>query len=105
MSFINMRQLPQTIHSDTPAVDSGVNQAQLFVGKQSLISDIYPMFSGKDFVNTLEDNIHRCCAIDKLINDSAKNEMSHKVKDILRAYNINGWQSEPYHKNKISVEW
>ena len=36
-----------TVYSDTPAVDSGVKQAQLFVGKESLVSDIYPMRSGK----------------------------------------------------------
>ena len=89
-----------TVYSDTPTVDSGVKQAQLFVGNESLVSDIYPMRSGKQFVNTLEDNIHRHSAMDKLISDSAKNEISHKVKDILRAYNISDWQSEPYHQNQ-----
>ena len=78
-----------TVYSDSPAVDSGVKQAQLFVGKESLVSDIYPMRSGKQFVNTLVDNIQRQGARDKLISDSAKNEVSHKVKDIVRAYIIN----------------
>ena len=37
-----------TVYSDSSAVDSGVKQAQLFVGKESLVSDIYPnMRSGK----------------------------------------------------------
>ena len=94
-----------TVYSDTPAVDSGVKQAQLFVGKDSLVSDIYPIRSGKQFVNTLEDNICRSSAMDKLISDSVKNEISHKVKDILRAYNINEWQSEPYHQNQNPAEW
>ena len=48
-----------THYSDTPAIDSGVKLAQLFVGKDSLLSDIYPMRSGKQFVNTLEDTICR----------------------------------------------
>ena len=61
--------------------------------------------SGKQFVNTLEDNIRKRGAMDKLISDSAKNEISHKVKDILRAYNINDWQSEPYHQNQNPAEW
>ena len=56
-------------------MDSGVKQAQRFVGKVSLVSDIYPMRSGKQFVNTLEDNIHRHGAMDKLISDSAKNDL------------------------------
>ena len=46
-----------TIFSDTPAIDSGVECAQLFVGKKSLVTDIYPMKSNSDFVSTLEDNI------------------------------------------------
>ena len=94
-----------TVYSDTRAVDSGVKQAQHFVGKESLVSDIYPMRSGKQFVNTLEDNIHRRSAMDKLISDSAKTEIFHKVKDILRAYNINDKQSEPYHQNQNPAEW
>ena len=43
--------------------------------------------------------------MDNLISDSAKNEIFHKVKDILRAYNINDWQSEPYHQNQNPAEW
>ena len=94
-----------TVYSDTPAIDRGVKMAQPFVGKDSLVSDIYPMRSGKKFVNTLEDNICRCGAMDKLFSDSAKNEISNQVKDILRAYNINDWQSEPYHQNQNPAEW
>ena len=45
-----------TIFSDTPAIDSGVTMAQTFVGKDSLVSHVYPMHSSKQFVNTLEDN-------------------------------------------------
>ena len=95
----------ETVYSDTPAVDSGVKQAQLFVGKESLVSDIYPMRSGKQFINTLEDNIRRRGVMDKLISDSAKNEISHKVQDILRAYNISDWQTEPHHQNQNPAEW
>ena len=94
-----------TVYSVTPAVDSGVKQAPHFVGKEFLVSDINGMRSGKQFVNSLVDNICRCSATDKLISDSAKNENSHKVKDILRAYNISDWQSEPYHQNQNPAEW
>ena len=34
-----------------------------------------------------------------------KTEISHKVKDILRAYNISDLQSEPYHQNQNPAEW
>ena len=77
-----------TVLSDTPAVESGVKQAQVFVGRDTLVADAYPMKSGKQFVNTLEDNIRRRGAMDKLLSDSAKTEISNKVMDILRAYHI-----------------
>ena len=77
-----------TVFSDTPAVNSGVRQAQVFVGWDTLVADAYPMKSGKQFVNTLEDNIRRRGAMDKLQSDSAKTEISNKVMDILRAYHI-----------------
>ena len=60
------------VFSDTPAVDSGVKQAQVFVGRDTLVADAYPMESGKQSVNTLEDNIRKRGAMDKLLSDSAK---------------------------------
>ena len=94
-----------TASSDTPAVDSGVKQAQVCVGSDTLVADAYPMKSGKQFVNTLEDNIRRWGAMDKLLSDSTKTEISNKVMDILRAYHISNWHSEPYHQNQNPAEW
>ena len=68
-----------TVFSDTPAVDSGVKQAQVFVGRDTLVADAYLMKSGKQFVNTLEYNIRRRGAMDELLSDSAKTEISNKV--------------------------
>ena len=42
-----------TVFSDTPAVDSGVKQVQVFLGRDTLVVDDYPMKIGKQFVNTL----------------------------------------------------
>ena len=94
-----------TIFSDTPAVDSGVKQAQVYVGRDLLVADVYPMKSGKLFVNTLEDNIRTRGSMDKLLNDSAKPEISKKVIDVLRAYHISNWDSESYHQNQNPAEW
>ena len=94
-----------TVFSDTPAVDSGVKQAQVIVGRDTLVADAYPMKSGKQFVNTLEDNMRRRGAMDKLLSDSAKTEISNKVMDTLRAYHISNWHSEPYHQNQNPAEW
>ena len=87
-----------TVFSDTPALDSGLKQAQVFAGRDTLVADAYPMKSGKQFVNTLEDNIRRRGAMDKLLSDFAKTEISNKAMDILRAYHISNWhppESEP----------
>ena len=61
------------------------------------------MKSGKQFVNTLEDNIRRKGAMDKLLSDSSKTEVSKKAMDILRAYHISNWHSEPYHQMRIHL--
>ena len=43
--------------------------------------------------------------MDKLLSDYAKTEISNKVMDILRAYHISNWHSEPYHQNQNPAEW
>ena len=78
--------------------------AQSFVGKRTLVTDVYPLKSQKHFVNTLEDNIRFRGAMTKLISDYAKVEISNKVKDILRMYHSSSWNSEPYHQNQNPAE-
>ena len=46
-----------TIFSDTPALTLVLPWHKVFVGKDSLVSDVYPMQSSKQSANTLEDNI------------------------------------------------
>ena len=75
-------------------MDSGAKQAQVVVGRDSLVADVYPMKSGNQFVNTLEDSIRRMGAMDKL-----------SSYNILRAYHISNWHSEPYHQNQNPAEW
>ena len=43
--------------------------------------------------------------MDKLLNDSAKTEISNKVIDILRACHFSNWHSEPYNQNQNPAEW
>jgi hypothetical protein len=94
-----------TVFSDVPAVDSGEMAAQIFVGVESLVTDAEGMkHSDKQFVNTLEDNIRKRGAMDKLISDRAQAEISNKVKDILRALHISDWQSEPHHQHQNFAE-
>jgi hypothetical protein len=68
-----------TVFSDTSAVDCGVTAAQIFVDRESLVADKYGQKTDKEFVNTLEDNIRERGAMDKLISDCSKAEMSEQV--------------------------
>jgi hypothetical protein len=55
-------------------------------------------------VYTLEDNIREREAMDKLISDCVKSEMSSPIKHILRALLIGAWYSEPYQENQNFAE-
>jgi hypothetical protein len=93
-----------TVYSDTLAIDSGDMYAQLFIGTESLVTDVEGMKTDKQFVNTLEDNIRCHRAPTKLISDSAKVEISNKVKDTLCALCISDWQSEAYQQQQNPAE-
>jgi hypothetical protein len=74
------------------------------VGRKSLVADVYGLKTDKEFVNTLEDNIQERGAMEKLISDCAKAEMSERVNQILHALFISVWYSEPYHENQNFAE-
>jgi len=65
------------------------------------------MKSDSEFVNVLSENIRRRGAMDKLVSDSARVEISKHVLNILRALFIENWQSEPYfqHQNFAERRW
>jgi hypothetical protein len=46
-----------TVYSNTPAIGGGETYAQIFVGTESLVTDVEGMKTDAQFVNTLEDNI------------------------------------------------
>ena len=54
------------------------------MGTKNLVSDVYGMKHDMQFVNSLEDNIRQRGSMDKRTSDSAKSEISTRVKDILR---------------------
>jgi len=93
-----------TIFSDVPAVDDGSTCAQLFVGTESLVTDVYGMKSEKQFIHTLEDNIRERGAMKQLLSDSAAVEISKTVLDLLRTLFIPSWQSEPHQQHQNPAE-
>ena len=93
-----------TVFSDTPAVDDGSTMAQFFCGRDTLVCDAYGIKSTKQFINTLSDNIRKRGAMDTLISDGGKYEISKRVTDLLRSLFIKDYQSEPYHQHQNKAE-
>ena len=93
-----------TIFSETPAVDDGSTIAQLFCGRDTLVCDAYAIKSTKQFINTLSDNIRKRGAMDTLISDGGKYEISQRVTDLLCSLFIQDYQSEPYHQHQNKAE-
>ena len=60
--------------------------------------------SDGQFAQCLMDEIQTCRAMDVLISDCEKAEISSKVKDILQTLIINYWQSKPHNKNQNYTE-
>ena len=93
-----------TIFSDTPAVDDGSTMAQFFCGHDNLVCDAYGIKSTKQFINTLSDNIRKWGAMDTLISDGGKYDISKGVTDLLQSLFIQDYQSESYHQDQNKTE-
>jgi hypothetical protein len=86
-------------------IDGGAETyAQLFVGTESLVTDVEGMKMDKQFVNTPENNIHHCGAPTMLISNCAQVEISYMVKGILHALCILDWQSDPHQQQQNPAE-
>ena len=100
-----MKLLQQTPSSLTPLLfDDGSTMAQFFCGRDTLVCDAYGIKSTKQFINTLSDNIRKRGAMDTLISDGGKYEISKRVTDVLRSLLIQDYQSEPYHQHQNKAE-
>ena len=93
-----------TVFSDTPAVDDGPTMTQFFCGHDTLVCDAYGIKSTKQFINTLSDNIRKWGAMDTLISDGRKYEISQQVTDLLHSLFIQDYLSEPYHQDQNKDE-
>ena len=66
------------VFTDVPAIDDGSMGAQIFVGTESEACDAQGLESPKQFVNSLEDNIQKRGAMDKLVSDRAQTEIGKR---------------------------
>ncbi len=73
-----------TIFSDVPAINGGETMAQIFVGTDTAVTDVYGMKSKSHFIKTLQDNVRQRGAMHRLLSDRAQEEISDRVTDYLR---------------------
>ena len=57
--------------------------AQIYVGRESLVTDVFGIKTEEQFVNTLLDEIRKRGAMDKLISDRAQVGISNRALEIL----------------------
>ena len=93
-----------TVFSDAPAIDDGSTVSQIFEGRESLVAHVYSIATEKQFTNTLEENIRKRGAIDKLISDRAQVEISTRVQSILCVHAIDSWKSESHYQHQNFAE-
>ena len=60
------------VYADVLAVDDGSMGAQISVGREFEVCDAQGLKSPKQLVNSLEDNIRKCGAMDKLLSNRAQ---------------------------------
>ena len=100
-----VKLLQQTPSSLTPLLLMMVPPwPNFFCGRDTLVCDAYGIKSTKQFINTLSDNIRKRGAMDTLISDGGKYEISKRVTDLLRSLFIQDYQSEPYHQHQNKAE-
>ena len=78
--------------------------AQFFCGHDTLVCDAYGIKSTKQFINTLSDKIRKWGAMDTLISDGGKYDISKGVTDFLHSLFIQDYQSESYHQDQNKTE-
>ena len=78
--------------------------AKIVLGKRTLVTDVYPLKSQKQFVNTLEDNIRSRGAMTKLISDYAKVESSNKSRTSLGCIIAPVGTQNPTTKTRIQLK-
>ena len=82
----------------------GYRCCQFYIGRRSYYMSAHGMLTDGQFVGSLEDEIRYRGAMDLLISDRAQAEISARVREILRAFRIKDWQSEPHHQNQNIAE-
>ena len=108
---LNVPRRNQPVATDTiygpgcPAVDDGSTAAQIFVGRKSGFCAVEGLGkSDKRYPVALMNHIRKYGAMDQIISDNAKAQISRRVEQILNMLQIKDRTSEPYNKNTNFAE-
>ena len=107
---LNETVATDTLFSNTPAHNDGIlghagaTMVQLYCGKSSQLTAVYPMKSDHEMSHTLEDFIRHHGAPNALFSDNAKAQIGKAVLNILRMYSIKDFQCEPHHQHQNYAE-
>jgi hypothetical protein len=96
-----------TIHGPVgyPAIAHGSTHTQFFISRKSNNRSVYPCGkSDKGIHRCIMDEVQKLGAMDVLISDRARSQVSKKVHGILRTFGIDNWQSKPHNKNQNFAE-
>jgi len=102
---INVKRRNEPVATDTVFSDiiawGGICAAQIFAGLTTRFISAHGVKTDKEYPDTLWDEIRKRGAMDIIISDMAKAEISKTVQSILRMHMIKDWQSEPlmHHQN------
>ena len=108
---LNITRRNEPVATDTiygpgcPAVDNGSTAAQFFVGRKSGFCAVEGLGkSDKRYPVALMNHIRRYGAMDQIISDNAKAQISSRVEAILNMLQIKDWTSEAHKKNMNFAE-
>ena len=107
---LNEQVNTDTFFASTPALDDGIvghggcTMVQLYVGRKSQVTEIFPMSTESEMHKTLSQFISLHGAPDCLFSDNAKAQIGNNVQDILRHYHIKQKTSEPHQQNQNYAE-
>ncbi len=92
------------IFAECPAIEDGSTMAAFYVGRKSLVCDIFGMTREAQFINTFLDCIKKRGAMDILVSDSARSLQSKRVEEVQRALHILSHQSERDYQHQNFAE-
>eukprot|EP00531_Pseudo-nitzschia_arenysensis_P008891 CAMPEP_0116125882 /NCGR_PEP_ID=MMETSP0329-20121206/6042_1 /TAXON_ID=697910 /ORGANISM="Pseudo-nitzschia arenysensis, Strain B593" /LENGTH=1908 /DNA_ID=CAMNT_0003619941 /DNA_START=154 /DNA_END=5877 /DNA_ORIENTATION=+ len=96
--------LTDKIHSNTPAIDGGFKEAQIFFGRKSHIVHPEPISKSKSFLRCVQNFVRKWGAPIRILADHIRYHASFQVLDYLRILWIQLWFSEAYYQHQNPFE-